>query len=93
MIEPIQKPAIAMSPQISPSTEAQRVARDLEAAFLAQMMTLAGVGKSSDAFGGGPGESHFSSFLVQEYAHQLAATGGIGLSEHIARAMVASEDH
>ena len=40
-----------------------------------------------DAFGGGAGEEHFSSFLRQAQAEEMAARGGIGLAESIFEAM------
>ena len=87
-------------PQIGPATaantaaaeKAYTVARELEAAFLTHMLTLAGVGDTPTAFGGGSGESQFSSFLVQEYATAMAKSGGIGLAEHIFNAMITAED-
>lgn len=63
-------------------------ARALEAAFLAEMLAHAGLGESPDAaFGGGIGEDQFASFLRQEQATLLVARGGIGLAEHLFRAM------
>lgn len=56
-------------------------AQQLEAEFLAEMLKSAGLGKSSDHFGGGAGEDQFASFLVQEQAQQIVRAGGIGLAE------------
>jgi Rod binding domain-containing protein len=67
------------------------VARDLEAAFLAEMLKHSGLGAGSDAFGGGVGETQFASFLTQEHARLFAERGGIGLAEGIFRALVARE--
>lgn len=58
-------------------------AEKLEAAFLAEMLKSAGLGKTSDSFGGGAGEDQFSSFLVQEHALAMVRAGGIGLAESI----------
>ncbi len=58
-------------------------AQKLEATFLAEMLTSAGLGQSSESFGGGAGEDQFASFLVQEQAMLMAKAGGIGLSEAI----------
>ncbi len=69
-----------------------KVARELEASFLAEMLKSAGVGKSRESFGGGAGEDHFSSFLVQEYAKATVQAGGIGLSESIYRSLVQSKE-
>jgi flagellar protein FlgJ len=59
------------------------VAQKLEASFLAEMLTAAGLGQSREGFGGGAGEDQFSSFLVQEQASAMVQAGGIGLSEMI----------
>ncbi|MFD2172996.1 rod-binding protein [Rhodobacter lacus] len=58
-------------------------AKDLEAAFLAEMLKLAGVGKMQESFNGGAGEEQFSSFLADEYARNMVDKGGIGLAESI----------
>ncbi|MGC1497589.1 MAG: rod-binding protein [Sulfitobacter sp.] len=58
-------------------------AQKLEATFLAEMLKSAGLGQTSESFGGGAGEDQFASFLVQEQAMQMVKAGGIGLSEAI----------
>ena len=59
----------------------REAANKMEASFLAEMLTSAGLGKSSSEFGGGAGEDQFASFLVQEQAMMMVKAGGIGLSE------------
>ena len=54
---------------------------ELEATFLAEMLKSAGLGKVSETFGGGAGESQFGSFLVEAQAREMARSGGIGLAE------------
>ena len=56
-------------------------AQRLEATFLAEMLKSTGFGDASDAFGGGPGEEQFSSYLRQAQADQMVKAGGIGLAE------------
>lgn len=68
------------------------LAESLEAQFLSEMLKASGVGKPRDAFGGGAGEDHFSSFLTQEYANAIVQRGGIGLSESIYRSLLTSEE-
>ena len=58
-------------------------AQKLEATFLAEMLKSAGLGQTSENFGGGAGEDQFASFLIQEQALQMVKAGGIGLSESI----------
>ena len=69
-----------------------KIARDLEASFLAEMLKAAKLGESREAFGGGPGEDQFSSFLVREYANSTVERGGLGLSESIYRSLVRGQD-
>ena len=84
---------IPPSPPSTSANQAQRetalmdAAQDLEAAFLAEMLQSAGLGKTSEAFGGGVGEDQFSSFLVQEQAKQIVAGGGIGLAQSLFEAL------
>lgn len=59
----------------------------LEAAFLAEMLGHAGMGRLPDSFGGGAGEDQFASFLRTAQAESMAQRGGIGLAEHLFRAM------
>lgn len=63
------------------------LSQELEASFLAEMLKTTGVNKTADAFGGGAGEDAFSSMLTQQYAAKMAASGGIGLAEHIFRSL------
>ncbi|MCB6177958.1 rod-binding protein [Rhodobacter sp. Har01] len=67
-------------------------ARELEAAFLSEMLQHAGMDGESGSFGGGIGEEQFSSFLRLEQARQMVAKGGIGLAEQLFRAMGGVKD-
>lgn len=60
-----------------------KVAQDLEATFLAEMLKSAGLGASRDSFGGGIGEEQFGSFLTQAQAQEMVKSGGIGLTESV----------
>ena len=66
-----------------------KLSQELETAFIAEMLKIAGVGKTRDALGGGAGEDQFSGFLVHEYAQSFAKAGGLGLSEAIFRSLTA----
>jgi peptidoglycan hydrolase FlgJ len=55
----------------------------LEASFLSEMLKLAGLGKTSQEFGGGAGEDQFASFLRDAQAKEMVKSGGIGLAETI----------
>ncbi|WP_299968708.1 rod-binding protein [uncultured Roseobacter sp.] len=76
--------AAPMSPQ---DRALHHVAQKLEASFLAEMLKSAGLGKTSEHFGGGAGEDQFSSFLVEEQAMYMVKAGGIGLSESLFHAL------
>jgi Rod binding domain-containing protein len=61
----------------------RKVAVDLEATFLAEMLKSTGFGEARNEMGGGIGEEQFSSFLRSEQAKLMAQQGGIGLAENI----------
>lgn len=61
----------------------REAAQELEATFLAEMLTAAGLGKTNELLGGGAGEDQFSSFMVKEQANAMVRSGGIGLAESI----------
>ena len=74
----------------TPDAELARIKKaavDLEATFLAEMLKSAGLGEARGAFGGGEGESQFSSMLVTEHAKAMAKAGGIGLAEQFVTAL------
>ena len=69
-----------------------KAAQALETTFLAEMLTAAGLGKTSTTFGGGQGEVQFASFLVQEQARALTESGGIGLAQTLFEALKESQE-
>ena len=71
-------------------TRLMEVAKDLEAAFLAEMLKSIGFGDTPEGFGGGAGEDQFGSFLREEQAKRMADAGGIGLAESLFKAMAGS---
>ncbi len=79
-IPQIRQQATALSVQDRALREA---AEKMEAGFLAEMLQAAGLGQTSEEFGGGAGEDQFASLLVQEQAMQMVKAGGIGLAESI----------
>ncbi|MCU4651589.1 chemotaxis protein chel [Roseibacterium sp. SDUM158016] len=89
----VYSPVIPESGAQVPDHEALRaVARDLEAAFLAEMLKHAGLGASrAGTFGGGAGEEQFASTLRVEHARLLAERGGIGLAESFFHALLTRE--
>ena len=93
MIDPISPSAPSARQAPGPDeVELRRVAAELEASFLAEMLASAGLGDTPEAFGGGVGEEQFASLLRQEQARQMVAAGGIGLAESIFDALMARQD-
>lgn len=60
----------------------KEAADDLAAAFLAEMLSFAGLNDAISARSGFGGEA-MSGFLLQEYAEKIADQGGLGLSAMI----------
>lgn len=77
----------ALPPAPPRQTAIRAAAENLEAAFLSEMLKSAGLGAMKGAFGGGAGEDQFASMMRQEQARMMVEGGGIGLAEHLVRAM------
>jgi peptidoglycan hydrolase FlgJ len=87
---PAAAPATALPDRGNPHL--RRVAQDLEAAFISEMLKHSGMaGGRSGLGGGGAGEDQFASLLRAEHARLFAERGGIGLAENIYRALLARE--
>jgi Rod binding domain-containing protein len=67
-------------------------AREMETAFLSEMLAHSGLGQSEGPFGGGEGEAQFASFLRQEQARLMVEKGGVGLAELIFRTLSEASD-
>lgn len=75
---------IEFSPPAMPVAPTRPAAGDsLEAAFLGEMLKLVMPVMSDGAFGGGAGESHFASFLVESHADALARRLDLGLTQRM----------
>ena len=85
LLTDIAAPTLALpGPYRNPKDQAiWKVAQDLEATFLAEMLKSAGLGAMRESFGGGIGEEQFGSFLRQAQAQEMVKTGGIGLAEAV----------
>ncbi|WP_425092232.1 rod-binding protein [Tropicimonas sp. S265A] len=79
--------SVRSGPLVRSQADLAEVAEKLEAAFLSEMLKAAGVGRPLSVMGGGIGEEQFSSFLRDEYASNLARSGGLGLAESIIRSL------
>ncbi|MBB3994198.1 Rod binding domain-containing protein [Sulfitobacter undariae] len=87
MILTSNAPPTSVQSNLSRDAKLMDAARNLEAAFLAEMLKSGGLGQSREGFGGGTGEDQFSSFLVQEQASLIVQGGGIGLAQSLFDAM------
>jgi Rod binding domain-containing protein len=65
-------------------------AQDFEAMAIGQLLKpmFDTVDTSKGAFGGGPGEEAWKPMLVQEFAKQIEAHGGLGLAKPVYDAML-----
>jgi flagellar protein FlgJ len=79
-------------PPAGPDAALRQKAQDLEAAFLAEMLGHAGLGRPPETGGGGAGEAQFASFLRDAQAAALVRKGGIGLAKQIFEALKARGD-
>lgn len=90
-VSPITPGAPGVQIDDARTAELRKVAQDLEASFLTEMLKAAKFGEPRQTFGGGVGEEQFSSLMRIEVAQDMAASGGIGLAETLFQALVATE--
>ncbi|MEM8986461.1 MAG: rod-binding protein [Pseudomonadota bacterium] len=64
--------------------EAERIAVEFEAVFVAQMLAPMMSELTSDGpFGGGHGEKMFRTMLTDHYAKEISKSGGFGIADRI----------
>ncbi|MBI1340204.1 chemotaxis protein [bacterium] len=70
--------------EVSTRAEAEKVAREFERMFLAEMLQpmFAGI-KTDGPFGGGSSEEMFRPMLIDRYAEAMANAGGIGIAKSV----------
>ncbi|MCW5699728.1 MAG: rod-binding protein [Rhodospirillales bacterium] len=83
-------------PNLAKSNDPARireVAQEFEAVFLAQMLQpmFAGLG-AEKPFGGGMAEDMWRSMLAEEYGKSIAAAGGVGIADEVAREMLKMQE-
>jgi peptidoglycan hydrolase FlgJ len=72
---------------------AKTAAQDFEAVFLSQMLNQMYEGIPTDGpFGGGQGEAMFRSLMLDEYAKQMAAQGGVGIADYVSRELLKHQE-
>ena len=87
IVGPPPAPGIAIASPEAREAALREKAVALEGAFLAEMLRHVGVARMPEGFGGGAGETQFASFLTQAQADAMARRGGIGLAEHLFKAL------
>jgi Rod binding domain-containing protein len=87
----------AMSPVGKPAFDLKAKAReqavDFEAMFLNSMFSQMFTDTDSDGpFGGGGSAGVWRSFLTEEYSKSFAKAGGIGIADHVYRALLMQQE-
>jgi flagellar protein FlgJ len=73
--------------------KAREAAQDFEAVFLNSMFSQMFTGIDGEGpLGGGPAVGIWRSFLTQEYAKSFAKSGGIGIADHVYRALIGQQE-
>jgi len=87
VLKPLPKAAAAAAGMDLKKIE--KTAKEFEASFLSVMINqmFAGV-ETSAPFGGGQGEQAFRSFLNEAFAKSMVQSGGVGVSDQIARELL-----
>jgi len=81
------------NPIPNPDNRLESAARDFEAVFIAQMFEQMWAEVPTDGpMGGGTGERIFRSLMIQDIGRQVAAQGGMGLSQAVKRELLAMQE-
>lgn len=73
--------------------KSRETAREFEAVFLNSMFSQMFTGIDGEGpFGGGAAVGVWRSFLTQEYAKSFAQKGGIGIADHVYRALIGAQE-
>jgi peptidoglycan hydrolase FlgJ len=75
-----------------PLSNVQAVAEDFEAVFVNSMLQQMFANVGEGPFSGGKSASVWRSFLTDEYAKSFVKAGGIGIADHVRRAMLARQE-
>jgi len=92
-LAPAAQSALAADPNRAlASSSARDNAEEFEAVFLNTMFEqmFGDVGKGP--FNGGAAAGPWRSFLIDEYARTVAKAGGIGIADHVERALLAQQE-
>jgi Rod binding domain-containing protein len=67
-------------------------AEDFEAVFLNSLLQQMFANVGQGPFGGGPAAGVWRSMLTDQYARTFAKAGGIGIADHVQRALLAQQE-
>lgn len=84
---------LATSQGVGNTDAIDAAAREFEAVMLATMLKPVFEGVTiSEPFGGGEGEQMWKGLLVEEYAREMAASGGIGIADEIRAELLRAQE-
>lgn len=84
--------AAAATPQ-SVTDKARAASQDFEAVYINTMFQQMFTSVDGEGpFGGGAAGGVWRSFLTDEYAKTFAKSGGIGIADHVYRALIAQQE-
>jgi Rod binding domain-containing protein len=73
--------------------KARTAAQEFEAVFLNTMLQpMFSATQAESPFGGGTGNEVWKSMLTDEYAKSFAKSGGVGIADHVYRALIAAQE-
>jgi Rod binding domain-containing protein len=85
--------SLGARPLVDPKVRAREQAVDFEAVFLNNMFSQMFTGIDGDGpFGGGGKAGVWRSFLSEEYSKSFAKQGGIGIADHVYRALLNQQE-
>lgn len=86
-MDAVSSPA-TVDPTLAVRSKIQKTAEDFESSFLSIMFGQMFANVGAGAFGGGHGEQMFKSMLTDAMAKQTVRSGGVGVSDSVAREML-----
>ena len=85
--------ALAPATQTLGADRIKKVSQEFESIFLSNMLEEMFAGVEEDGpFDSGPGSSAWRSLRTEEFARTVAASGGIGLADHVQRQLIALQE-
>jgi len=78
----------ALKAAATKADKARAAAQDFEAVFLNTLFQQMFTGVGQGPFSGGPAAGVWRSMLTDQYARTFAKAGGIGIADHVQRALI-----